>query len=494
MSSNISRGETSQTSAKISSRLYSSDLAPLTQEGRQWGIYSVFTLWMNVVHSLGNYTFAIGLFALGLNVWQILITFAIGALVLFVILTFSGFIGEKTGLPFPVLGRMAFGVHGGILPTVGRGISAIAWFGIQTYLAAGVLVALLSDFIPALSPLENTSFLGLSILGWIAFMALWVVQIIIVSMGMGMVRKAVNLAGPIVLITMLGLAFWVFAKADFHLAYSNGNDLPTGQAWMKIFSGAALWVVIFGTFALNISDFTRGAKDKKSITIGNIAGLLFNNMLFAVIVIALAGGQYYISGHIIESPTDIVRAVDQPIGRIAASLSLIILTIAVNLAANFVAPIYMLVSLAPRLLNFKTAAWVSAVLGLIILPWNLYDSPVVIEYFLGGLGAILGPFFGIFMIDYWLIRRQKVNVPDLYTEDPQGTYYYRRGFNMVAVIALIPSAIISVALSLAPMFHTIANFSWFIGALLAALIYWALSPSNKQYKDVSGEPIARTPE
>ena len=54
---------------------------------------------------------------------------------------------------------------------------------------------------------------------------------------------------------------------------------------------------------------------------------------------------------------------------------------------------------------------VSAVIGFVILPWNLYNSPIVIVYFLGALGAFLGPLFGIVMADYWLIRKQQVDVP-----------------------------------------------------------------------------------
>ena len=53
--------------AGISPRLYNSDLAPTNREGRHWSAYSIFTLWANDVHSLGNYAFAIGLFSLGLG-------------------------------------------------------------------------------------------------------------------------------------------------------------------------------------------------------------------------------------------------------------------------------------------------------------------------------------------------------------------------------------------------------------------------------------------
>ena len=55
-----------------------------------------------------------------------------------------------------------------------------------------------------------------------------------------------------------------------------------------------------------------------------------------------------------------------------AALALLILTVAVNLMANFVAPIYALNNLFPKQLNFRRAALISAVIGLVILPWNLY--------------------------------------------------------------------------------------------------------------------------
>ncbi len=105
-----------ETSAAASSDLYTYDLAPTKQEGRRRGAYNVFTLWANDVHSLGNYAFAIGLFALGLNVWGILAAFALASVLLFLLLTLSGFMGHKTGVPFPVMSRIAFGVKGAKVP------------------------------------------------------------------------------------------------------------------------------------------------------------------------------------------------------------------------------------------------------------------------------------------------------------------------------------------------------------------------------------------
>lgn len=135
---------------RISPRFYNADLAPSRKEGRSWTAYSVFSLWANDVHSLGNYGFALGLFALGLGAWQILLALLVGAGLLFVLLTLSGFMGHKTGVPYPVMCRIAFGIHGAQLAASVRGIVAIAWFGIQTYLAANVLNVLLLTLVPGL--------------------------------------------------------------------------------------------------------------------------------------------------------------------------------------------------------------------------------------------------------------------------------------------------------------------------------------------------------
>ncbi|KPC96355.1 NCS1 family nucleobase:cation symporter-1 [Streptomyces sp. NRRL F-6602] len=478
------------TSGTASSGFYTYDLAPTKKEGRRWGAYNVFTLWANDVHSLGNYAFAIGLFALGLNVWGILAAFALASVLLFLLLTLSGFMGHKTGVPFPVMSRIAFGVNGAKIPAGVRGAVAIAWFGIQTYLASSVLSTLLTAMFPSLRALDTNSVLGQSTLGWITFLALWALQVVIVSYGMQMIRRYMAFAAPTTLITMCALAAWMFFRADGSISWSTDTPLTGGAMWLQILQGAALWVVVYGTFVLNFCDFTRSAKSRGAIVRGNVIGIPVNMLFFAVIVAVLSGAQFKLDGRVITSPTDIVRTVPNMFLLAVASLALIALTVAVNLLANFVAPIYALVNFFPRTLNFRRAGLVSAVLGLVILPWNLYDNPVVVNYFLGGLGALLGPLFGVIMADYWLLRRARINVPDLYTEDAQGEYHYRRGYNPRAVAAFAPSAAAAVVIALVPAFGAVAGFSWFIGALLAAALYALIADRATPIRDVDGESIA----
>jgi NCS1 family nucleobase:cation symporter-1 len=158
--------------------------------------------------------------------------------------------------------------------------------------------------------------------------------------------------------------------------------------------------------------------------------------------------------------------------------------------ANFVAPAFVLSTLAPRYLTFRCAGMLSATVAVLILPWNLYNSPLVIVYVLSGLGALLGPLYGVITADYWLLRKGRVNVPQLYTEDPAGAYHYSRGVNLRAVWAFIPAAIIFTITALVPAFDSVSPFSWLMGAAIGAALYLLLADRRKTFKDVSGQAIA----
>ena len=474
----------------LSPRLYSADLAPTRAANRTWGRYSLFALWTNDVHNIANYSFAIGLFALGMSGAQILAAFALGAMVIYGLMNLSGYMGQKTGLPYPVLCRISFGIHGAQIPALIRAVIAIAWFGIQTYLASVVLRVLLTAIAPDLKAYDQNSILGLSTLGWLTFLGIWCVQVAIFAYGMEMVRRFESITGPIILVAFACLAGWMYWRSGLSIAWSSGNA-PTGSSqWLKVLGAAALWVSLYGTMILNFCDFTRNCPDRRTISVGNFWGLPVNMLGFALIAVVLAGAQFSIDGKLVQGPTDIVAAIPNTAGLVLACLAFLIVTVAVNIMANFVAPAFVLSNLAPRHLNFRRAGLISATLAVLILPWNLYNSPLVIVYFLSGLGALLGPLYGVIMSDYWLLRKGCINVPELYTEHPTGAYHYSKGINLRAVAAFVPAALLAIVLALVPHFHSVAPFSWLIGAGIAAVLYLLIAPRNRHYHDVSGECIA----
>src|SRR3977135_2581120 len=143
-------------------RLTNEDLAPLRKQS--WSSYNIFAFWMSDVHSVGGYVTAGSLFALGLNSWQVLIALLIGISIVNFFCNLVAQPSQLTGVPYPVICRSVFGVFGANVPAIIRGLIAVAWYGIQTYLASAALDVVLLKLFPGLAPysdVDQYGFLGL---------------------------------------------------------------------------------------------------------------------------------------------------------------------------------------------------------------------------------------------------------------------------------------------------------------------------------------------
>jgi NCS1 family nucleobase:cation symporter-1 len=169
----------------------------------------------------------------------------------------------------------------------------------------------------------------------------------------------------------------------------------------------------------------------------------------------------------------------------------VLATIGVNIVANFVSAAYDLSNVNPKRISFRKGGIITSILALVSMPWNLYNSPEVIAYFLGGLGALLGPFFGILALDYFWYRKGRFSIPDLYLPTPESQYYYKKGINPQAVAAFVPSAVIALVLALVPTFGKVAPFGWFIGAALGAVAYYVVTRGRPLVEPPAGEAVVR---
>src|SRR5699024_1795353 len=148
-------------------RLVNADLMPIPAARQKWTWFSYMALWMGIIHNIFNYAVAASLIALGMNIWQALLTILVGNFVLIIPLALNGHAGSRYGLSFPVLARVCFGVFGANVPALLRGFVAIAWFGIQSYLGAGALNAILIHLFPVWLGM-SVSFLGMAANEWIS--------------------------------------------------------------------------------------------------------------------------------------------------------------------------------------------------------------------------------------------------------------------------------------------------------------------------------------
>src|ERR1700722_9070490 len=147
-------------------QLYNHDLAPTAPEGRTWGAFSLFAMWMSDVHSVGGYTFAASLFFLGLTGWQVLISMTVGIFSVFFLINLIGRPSQRAGVPYPVVARLSFGVAGANLAAVVRGVVGIVWYGVQTYFASKAVQVLVVTLAPSAAAWTHGGVLGLSPLGW----------------------------------------------------------------------------------------------------------------------------------------------------------------------------------------------------------------------------------------------------------------------------------------------------------------------------------------
>ncbi|SFQ74884.1 NCS1 family nucleobase:cation symporter-1 [Amycolatopsis rubida] len=455
-------------------RLWNEDLAPAKE--RRWKVYDIFALWMSDVHNLGNYTFAAGLFVLGLSAWQVFTALLFGFVVIFFGMNLMGRIGQRTGVPFPVVARISFGTFGANLPALIRAVIAIFWYGIQTYLASVAITLLVLAIDPGLKPLTEHGFLGLHALGWMCFVALWLVQALVLTRGMEAVRKFQDWCGPLIWIVMIALAVWILAASHWHISFtSSPRHLSGGEQVRQWFGAAGLILSTYGTLMLNFCDFSRNAPDQKTVRRGNFWGLPVNSTAFALLSVIVTAGSLQVFGEAITDPAELLARVHNTPVLIIGALTFAIATMGVNIVANFVSPAYDLANIWPKRISFTVGGMISAVAALCVLPWKLYSSPVVVNYFLGGLGAFLGPLFGIMVVDYYLIRRGKVEVAQLFVRD--GKY---PKVNPRAMAAFFPCAVLSAVVALVPFFAPAAPYSWFLGTASAGLLYYAVSHRQRR--------------
>ncbi|HEY3711888.1 MAG TPA: NCS1 family nucleobase:cation symporter-1 [Amycolatopsis sp.] len=456
--------------------LWNEDLAPATD--RRWKVYDIFALWMSDVHNLGNYTFAAGLFVLGLSAWQVFTALLFGFVLIYVGMNLMGRIGQRTGVPFPVVARISFGTFGANLPALIRAIIAIFWYGIQTYLASVAITLLALAVDPGLKPLTEHGFLGLHALGWICFVALWAAQALILTRGMEAVRKFQDWCGPLIWVVMIALAVWILAAGHWQISFtSSPKRLSGGEQVRQWFGAAGLILATYGTLMLNFCDFSRFAPDQKTVRRGNFWGLPINSTAFALLSVIVTAGSLQVFGEAITDPAELLARVHNTPVLVVGALTFAIATMGVNIVANFVSPAYDLANIWPKRISFTVGGMISAVAALCVLPWKLYSSPAVVNYFLGGLGAFLGPLFGIMIVDYYLIRRGQVDVAKLFVKG--GPYHYRHGVNPRAIATFLPTAALSAVIALVPFFAPASPYSWFIGTASSGLLYWAVARKQR---------------
>ncbi|XP_027349171.1 purine-uracil permease NCS1-like [Abrus precatorius] len=476
--------------------LTNDDLKPTAPNQRTFSGLEMASLWVGLVVGVPSYYLAGSLVDLGMAWWQGIATVVAANMILLIPLVLTGHPGTLYGISFPVLARSSFGIHGAHIPTLLRALVGCGWYGIESWIGGEAIFLLLPKSIKQSALSHSLPWLGTSPLEFFCFIAFWVAQLSIVWKGIDGIRELEKYSAPILIVLTSCLLVWSYVKAGgFGHMLSLTSRLSSSEFWSLFFPSLTANISFWATLALNIPDFTRYAKSQNDQIIGQ-AGLPIFMGAFTFVGIAVTSSTKVIFGQVISNPIQLLGQIGGFATTILAILGISLATITTNIAANVVAPANALVNLNPTWLTFRRGALVTALLGIAFQPWRLLKSSESFVYtWLVGYSALLGPIGGILLADYYLVQKTNLNIIDLYSRSPYGAYYYSRGFNVTAIVALvigilpvIPAFLqkIGIVTSIPEHFVVIYNNAWFFSFFSAGLLYWVLSSLRRKPEERVG--------
>ncbi|WP_129667438.1 NCS1 family nucleobase:cation symporter-1 [Phytoactinopolyspora endophytica] len=462
-------------------RLTNEDLAPLRDQ--RWGTYNIFAFWMSDVHSVGGYVTAGSLFALGLTSWQVFVSLVLGIVIVQFFCNLVAKPSQVAGVPYPVISRVSFGVLGANIPAIIRGLIAVAWYGVQTFLAAGALNIVFLKLWPGLADfadVDRYGFLGLSLLGYVSFAILWVAQALVFWRGMESIRKFIDFCGPSVYVVMLMLCGYMLLRADFDISLTLADaDLSGWAVFSTMLSAIALVVSYFSGPMLNFGDFSRYGRSYDAVKKGNLWGLPVNFVVFSLLVVLTASATVPAFGELLIDPVHTVEAIDTYTAILLGGLTFVIATVGINIVANFISPAFDFSNVSPQRISWRMGGMIAALGSVLLTPWNWYNDPEAIFWTLGLLGALIGPLFGILIADYYIVRKQHLVIDDMFTLEEDGAYYYRKGYNPVAITSVTIAGTLAITSVVIPKLTDVAtwlpDYSWFLGCGAGFALYTLLA-------------------
>jgi NCS1 family nucleobase:cation symporter-1 len=469
--------------------LWNDDLRPCTRDEHAWGGSRFAALWIGMCLCIPTYSLASGMISLGMNWWEAVLTIFVGSVVVLVPILLVAHAGTRYGFPYPVFARLWFGTRGAHVPALARAVIGAGWFGINSWFGGQALDAIVGRVVPAWTALGPHLF--------VAFGVFWLLNVAIAMRGPQAIGRLATFAAPTLGLAAIALFGWgVSASGSVATMLAAPASLHGTAFWAAFFPSVIGVVAFWATLALNIPDYTRYAVSQRAQLRGQLVMPLVM-ALFAFVGIAVTSTTLAVFGKALWNPVDLLVRFPTAVVVIGGAI-VILSSITINVGANVMAPARAFENLWPSRITFALGAILTGVLALAMQPWYVLSTFATYVFtWLGTYGTLLGPFDGIAIADYWLVRAKRLDLEDLYT--PGGRYDYAGGWNVRAIGALVIGWIPPLIGLAVPPLGFLWSGGWFFSIIVAGLAYTVLMRSDRsrltvdEYAAIT-ETVPRHPE
>jgi NCS1 family nucleobase:cation symporter-1 len=470
------------------------ELVSVNPNDKKWDWKDLFCFWGNSIQSIIAFSLIASLYLVyELNFLIVFIGTLIGSFFIYLFATLIGKPSQKYGIPFPVLLRTSFGFKGAKYFALLRGLVGIFMFGIQTYFLSKAFTYLIRIFIFSIDntildqDIFLTFLLGLNIIDWTSLILTILLQVYLFSKNHKFNKLFINLSALVVYFGMLLFALIVILYEYEYVTQAFSEIFIFQNIFIKtnilpLFTVAGTIFAYFSIVVVNYGDFSRYVKNDNELKKGNLS-LILNLLLFSFFAVFIVVGADVILNknlenmeRILTNPTDIIGKFDNTKMTVIVLFFILFASASTNLIANYIPAQNSLLNFLPNKLNLKSSALIIAFLGFIIgIFWLPLLSQIGVLSFIDTFGSFFGPFFGIMVIDYYLIKDSNLINKDVFSSEKNSAYYYFRGWHIKAIYSLMMGFIFSASTIWNENLMHLQSYSWIIGAFISSLTYYLLA-------------------
>ena len=193
-------------------------------------------------------------------------------------------------------------------------------------------------------------------------------------------------------------------------------------------------IAFWATVALNIPDFSRYAKSNGSQFWGQMLGMPVPMAFCAFVGAYFAQATKLADGVASFDPTTVFYHLDNKIAIFISAVGVVMATITTCCAANVVAPANGLSNINPKKISYRLGVLITCLMAFFVLQaWWIYGSGSAYFTWMNAYGTILAPVAAILVADFWIVKKQRLDIKDMFLKD--GRYAYSNGFNWAAIIS-----------------------------------------------------------